>query len=195
MQQHHEDEEVTVEPDKTEAMDENDEADFGNEAQAKLKALRNKLKACEVDKMEHLAGWQRAKADLVNYKKEVAAGFERERTRAAETIITDLLAVVDSFGMAMKGQAWQNVDRNWRMGVEHIHAQLMNVLREHGLETFGKAGDAFDPNIHESVSTASVTDHAQDHMIHEIIQPGFMLHDKLIRPAKVVVAVYNAHTN
>lgn len=194
MQNNHEDEEIVV--DEGAAEDVGDDADFGQAAQEKIKALRKKLKTCEQEKAEQLAGWQRAKADLVNYKREVAADYDRERKRAAEDVVTDLLSVVDSFGMAMKGQAWQNVDANWRTGVEYIHAQLMNVLKDHGLETFGKVGERFDPNIHESVSTSNTEQEDDDHTVHEIIQPGFTLHNKVIRPAKVVVAVYNAdHDN
>jgi molecular chaperone GrpE len=194
MQKYHEDEGGnTVDIETGEESEENVDTAA---AQVKLKALREKLKICEQEKAEHLTGWQRAKADLVNYKREVAADYDRERKRAAEDVVTDLLSVVDSFGMAMKGQAWQNVDANWRTGVEYIHAQLMNVLKDHGLETFGKVGERFDPNIHESVSTSNTEQEDDDHTVHEIIQPGFTLHSKVIRPAKVVVAVYNAdHDN
>lgn len=193
MQKHHDDDnDFDVE---TEMDSGDDEVDFGHEAQAKIQELRKKLKTCEQERTEHLAGWQRAKADLVNYKREVADGYERERVRATENIITDLLAVVDSFGMAMRGQAWQNVDHNWRKGVEYIYAQLMNVLKDHDLEVFGNAGDVFDPNIHESVSTKEVGEKKADHTVYEIVQQGFRLHGHVIRPAKVVVAVYNAHTH
>lgn len=160
-------------------------------AQAKLKTLREKLKACEQEKAEHLTGWQRAKADLVNYKREVATGYERERARATEEIATDLLSVIDSFVMAMRGQAWQSVDPNWRMGVEHIYTQLMNVLKEHGLDAFGKVGEVFDPNTHESVSTTETQKEEDDHTVHEVVQPGFRLHGHVVRPAKVIVSIYN----
>lgn len=176
-----EEEEIVVNTDDTE----------GEETTAtKLASLRKKLQVCEQEKLEYLTGWQRAKADLVNYKREVAEGYKHERANATEDVITDLLSVVESFGMAMKGEAWQNVDKNWRTGVEYIYSQFMNVLKEHGLELYGTIGDVFDPNLHESVSVADAASKEKDHTIHDIIQPGFMLGDKMIRPAKVVVAVY-----
>ena len=93
--------------------------------------------------------------------------------------------------MAMSNKdAWEKVDPAWRTGVEYIHQQLMNVLREHNLESFGVVGDMFDPSLHQAVSEVATEDTAQDHRIASVLQQGYKLGDTILRPARV--SVYTA---
>src|SRR3989344_7392847 len=111
-----------------------EESDGGNPA-ASLKKLREKLKACQKEKDEYLAGWQRAKADLINYKREVETNKGELAKFANENLMRDLLSVLDSFDMAfINKETWESVPEGWRKGVEYIHTQFLTVLRENNLE-------------------------------------------------------------
>jgi molecular chaperone GrpE len=85
-------------------------------------------------------------------------------------------------------EAWEKVDKNWRMGVEYIHQQILKALAEYGvvpIET--KIGDAFDPNIHQPIDNIPADDAVQDHTIASITQTGYKNGKKVLRPARVNV--------
>lgn len=152
-----------------------------------LKALREKLKICEAEKAAHLNGWQRANADLANYKREVREERERARERAAEKILSDLVPILDSFALARESKEWSAVSENWRSGVERIHEKLLSTLREHGLSSFGAVGDVFDPERFEAVGMDSAEDASLEHTVSAVLQSGYTLSGHLLRPAKVKV--------
>ncbi|MDE1874735.1 MAG: nucleotide exchange factor GrpE [Patescibacteria group bacterium] len=138
---------------------------------------------------EYLAGWQRAKADFANAKKRMEDAMAEYRTMANEGLIEELLPVLSSFEMAFSNkEAWEKADRNWRMGVEHIYSQIKSVLANNGLKEIDPIGKPFDHNIHEAVRHEHTDDAAKNGTITEVIEKGYMLGTKLIRPAKVVVA-------
>ena len=152
-----------------------------------VKKLRDRLRKCEAEKKEYLDGWQRTKADLLNVNKDIANKVSRAGSAGKETLASELLPVLDSFDMAFKGEAWNNVDDVWQKGIEYIHTQLLDVLASHGVEQFGKVGDIFDPNIHEATAEKEGTDHAPQ-TITEILQSGYKTKEAIIRPARVIVA-------
>lgn len=151
----------------------------------KEKKLRAELKKAISEKQEYLAGWQRAKADLVNAKKE----FEEQRKRissfANESMANEILPVLDSFDMAFSNkEAWEAIDENWRKGVEYIHTQLVGILKDHGVEEIKTDGEKFDPMSH--ISSESIKD-GESGIIARTIQKGYKTKDGVIRPARVVV--------
>ncbi len=152
-----------------------------------LKKLREKLKVCEAERVAHLDGWQRANADLANYKREVREERERARERAAENILSDLVPVLDSFALARESKEWSVVSEHWRSGVERIHEKLLATLREHGLSSFGAVGDPFDPERFEAVGMDSTQDTSREHTVSAVLQSGYVLNGHLLRPAKVKV--------
>lgn len=149
------------------------------------------LRICERERAEYLNGWQRAKADFANQAK----AFEKERAAMRKFsnlgLLSDLISVVDSFEMAFANkEVWLRVDENWRRGVEHINAQLKGILATYGLVQFGKVGEAFNPNSHDSVEMQEVEDKLQNNIIVDVTQPGYRVDDRIVRPAKVKVGVY-----
>ncbi len=152
------------------------------------KKLREKLKKAVAEKQEYLDGWQRAKAELVNARK----GFDEDKKKyvsfANEGLIAELISVLDSFDMAFANkEAWEKVDANWRMGVEHIHNQFMNILKQNGVELISEAGIPFDNMLHEVSETTETDDAKNDGIIESVIRPGYMLNGRVIRPAHVRV--------
>ncbi len=150
------------------------------------KKLREELKVCRQEKEEYLTGWQRAKADYVNLQKELDISRLNISVIAREKMMRNLMPSLDSFDMAFTNKdAWEKVDKNWRMGVEYIYSQLMSGLSDSGVEKIDKIGVPFDPNLHQSISIVPTEKEEQDHMIESIIQVGYKIGDRVVRPARV----------
>jgi len=153
-----------------------------------LKKLREKLRICEKEKKENLDGWQRMRADFANARKEEETRRGEMIKFAAEGLVEDLLPVLDSFSMAFANkEAWEKVDANWRKGVEYIYAQMYSVLESRGLTEIGKVGEQVDPRLHVTIEELPATAPEQSDTIAEVVQKGYRLHSKVIRPAKVKV--------
>ncbi len=153
---------------------------------AVLKKLREKLRKCEGEKKEYLDGWQRMRADFANARKEDDNRRGEMTKFASEGLVEDLLPVLDSFGMAFANkEAWEKVDANWRNGVEYIHAQILSVLESRGLAPLGMVGEKLDPRNHIATEFVATEDTAKEDTISEVVQKGYRLHSKVIRPAKV----------
>ncbi len=153
-----------------------------------LKKLRADLKQAKKEKEEYLTGWQKERADFANYKK----GEEDRKTMISESmrerILTKFLNVMDSFNMAFANkEAWEKVPEGWRKGVEYIYSQMNNVFEEYNVKEVGKEGEIFDPNIHESVEMIQTEDKEEDHKIAQVIQKGYKLGHRVLRPARVNV--------
>ena len=164
-------------------------ADGEEDLKATLKKLRKDLKQTTLEKQEYLTSWQRERADFMNYRKTEIEHNRKIETMAKEHFAEELLPVLDAYDMAFANkEAWEKVDKNWRMGVEYIHQQLLKVLGEHGIEEIPmKLGDAIDPNLHEAMSTIPTDDTGVDNTIAQIIQKGYKNGDKVFRPARVTV--------
>ncbi len=138
---------------------------------------------------EYLQGWQRAKADFSNAKKRMEESMSEYRKMANEGLIEELLPVLASFEMAFSNkEAWEKADKNWRMGVEHIYSQITGVLEQNGLKAIDPIGQPFDPNLHEAVKYEPTEDAKQANKVISVIEKGYTIGGKLIRPAKVIVA-------
>ncbi len=158
---------------------------------AKIKQLREDLKKVQAEASEHLTALQRSRADYVNLKKENDEIRTTVKQRTTESVIMDFLPVIDSFDMAMGNtDAWNAVDTNWRVGVEYIYNQLKTTLENHNVSAIDSVNIEFDPNLHEPMKTEETDDSEKDHKIVQIIQKGYKMGDKVIRPARVVVWKY-----
>lgn len=178
-----------TEPEQTDATASDDVVILEEETTPEaVKKLREKLKKAVAEKQEYLDGWQRLKADVVNSKKADAEERERFTRFAGEKVLVDILPVMDSFDMAFSNRAaWESAPENWRKGVEYIYAQLFSALENHGVRQINPLGAPFDPREHDSIATIPTTDKAKNDHIAEVIQKGYRLHARVIRPAKVKV--------
>lgn len=159
--------------------------------------LREKLKACESEKQENLNGWQRAKADFVNFKKR-SEEENRELIKFANgRLIEEVIPVLESFEMAFSNKkVWESLSEVWRKGVEYIHNQLLSVLKSNGLEELSPSkGEKFDPNIHIAESSAPTFDKKEDNVIIQTVKKGYGLNGKIIMAPRVVVAEYKEEKN
>lgn len=184
-----EDEKIEANQDQDDVVEFVFNDDGEEDLKATLKKFRADLKACRKEKEEYLAQLQRERADFINYKKEEDSRFKRSIEYNQERFISDLLPVLDSYDMAFSNkEAWEKVDKNWRMGVEYIHQQILKVLAEYGVTPIEvNLGDAFDHNIHEPIENTETADTSKSNTISEITQSGYKVGDRVLRPARVKV--------
>lgn len=163
--------------------------DGEEDLKATLKKLRKDLREVQKEKLEYLTNWQRERADFQNYKKDEAERAKRIVDMAREGFIEDLLPVLDSYDMAFANrEAWEKVDKNWRMGVEYIHQQLIKTLTDQGVaEIAPNIGDGFDATLHQTIESIPTEDVAQDNSIAKVLQKGYKNGERVIRPARVNV--------
>lgn len=156
----------------------------------KLKALREKLKVCEKEKRENLDGWQRARADFLNYKRRIDEDTSRAKDITTARFIETILPLIESFSLAMKGKAWIEADANFKSGFQMIRSQLDQILREYGVATINPQDAPFDPRFHEAIGNADTSDETKHNTVIETIQPGYSIGEIVIRPARVIVGNY-----
>lgn len=137
-----------------------------------IKELQERLLLAEKERDEYLNGWKRAKADLVNFKKETAAAIVELSDVARANFIKNLLPILD----ALEESAKNKIE-----GLENIRVLVMNILRKEGIkEIEAKAGDKFNPELHEALDGKGT-------VIQEVLQKGYLYKGKIIRVARVEV--------
>jgi molecular chaperone GrpE len=169
-----------------------EEQEIGSSLKSKSeKKLRDELAQCQNEKQEYLEGWQRAKADLINFRRDSDEARKKMAQLATEDLIAQLLPVLDSFDMAFRNKtAWEEAPLSWRTGIEYIYSQLLSVLQSHGLVQLNPIGETFDPRLHDSLETVPVQTDADAGKVLDVIQKGYMLYDRMIRAARVRVGEF-----
>jgi molecular chaperone GrpE len=146
-----------------------------------------KTRAAKAD--EHWDRLLRTRADLDNYKKRAA----RERQDAVRfanlSLVEKLIPALDSFDMALAavGNPEGNHLESLKAGIAMVHTQLRSALAEAGLQEVDATRQVFDPNLHEAVSHVESSELPEGHVLQQL-RKGYRLHERLIRPATVVVA-------
>lgn len=148
--------------------------------------LKKKLAECQKEKDEYLKGWQRARADFLNYKKDEAERVKRILKYANEDLVFKILPILDNFEKAEKGTPDNLKDDQYLKGVLQIKVQLQDLLKNQGVKEIEALDKKFDPNFHEVVEEVEV-ENKESGIIIEEIQKGYLIEDKLIRPSKVRV--------
>ena len=172
-------EEVTETPIEATETPENDEQPV-----TEVEALQKQLEEAEATAAENLDGWQRAQAEFVNYKNRVQRDREMEYASMKGDIIKKVLPVLDDMERALanrpEGDSWAN-------GMELIARKFQSILEAEGVKRIEAAGQPFDPNFHEAISSEPNEEVESGHVI-EVVQNGYMSGERVIRPAMVRVA-------
>ena len=163
---------------------------------SKIKSLKEQIKTLKAEKQEYLSGWQAARAELVNTKKRLEEEHQASRAYLNAGLLEDILPVLDSFSMAMDNtEAWEKVDKNWRQGIEYIRAQFEKVLQTYGVTSIEALGAPLDTRRHEPVDEVGTDDESLDGCVAAVLQNGYMLHERVLRPAKVTVYSYQSENS
>jgi molecular chaperone GrpE len=184
-------EENIEKPEESEILEFEFNEDGEEDLKKTLKKIRADLKACKLGKEEYLTGWQKERAEFANYRKEEDNRKAIFSEAMRERILFRFLSVIDSFNMAFANkEAWGKVDENWRKGVEYIYTQMSTIFEEYGVKSVGEEGESFDPNIHQSIDVVETDKKELEHTIARVIQKGYKLGERVIRPASVNVYEY-----
>ena len=155
--------------------------------EAKKDDLEKKFEECEKLKNEYLAGWQRARADFVNYKKEEDLSIKATASFMVTGIIREILSILDSFEI-IEGKIPKNLKDDINVkGILQIKNQILNLLKKERVEVIAvKKGDDFNPSLHEAIE--EVTDeNMESGKIIEEVRKGYVRENRIIVPARVKI--------
>ncbi len=167
------------------AVNEADGEQFSNDPIVVLEAA---LDAAKLQVIEARQDMLRMQADMENLRKRLVREHEKARRRTLERFMSDLLPVRDSLerGLEAAEDKAATVEA-LKQGKQLIMKMLTKVMGDHGLQTIDPAGETFDPEKHEALTMLPSADHDENTII-DVIEKGYQLHERLIRPAKVVVS-------
>jgi molecular chaperone GrpE len=149
-------------------------------------AANNELEAAKAQAAEYLDQWRRTTAEFQNYRKRTERDWLDMRATAGADVITQLLPVLDDFDRAFKAVPEEMQTDSWLEGFRLIERKYRQVLEQAGVTVIEAVGKPFDPNFHES---AAMEESDQPHgTILEEYRKGYMLKDKVLRPAMVKIA-------
>lgn len=184
--QQHKDEEVTEASIENAEMPESKERSNDQEKlNLEIEALMKRLEEAEAKVAEHLDGWQRAQAEFINYKNRMQRDQETMKLLMKGDIIKKFLPVLDDLERALQNRPSDS--GSWIGGIELIHKKLQSILDSEGVKRIEAEGQLFDPSFHEAISHEPAEGVESGHVI-EVVQNGYMLGDRVIRPAMVRVA-------
>ncbi len=139
--------------------------------------------------------WMRLAAEFENYKKRTAREFEALIQSASEDVIRDLLPILDGVARALAHrESGQAETEGYQEGVAMLMEQLPKVLQSRNLKEIETVGQPFDPNVHEALMQMASDTVAAGHVV-DVVENGYTLGDKVLRPAKVVVSQGKAEEN
>lgn len=136
---------------------------------------------------EYLDGWQRARAEFTNYKKRVEREQAQAHQTAAGNILKRYLDISDDLERALRNRPQGEEGAAWAEGIDLIYRKLVSTIESEGVKKIDTEGQFFDPMLHEAISQED-SDHHESGQIIEVVQPGFMLGERVLRPARVRVA-------
>jgi molecular chaperone GrpE len=164
-----------------------DTAEAGAKVLEDLDALRARLQAAEKERDQYLELAQRARADFENYQKRKERDLATERRFAQRPLAEDLLGALDNLERATAAAEKAGEKGPLVQGVAMVHSQLLDVLRRHGVTRMEALGQPFDPNLHQAVMQQPSKDHPPMTVV-LVLEPGYLIHDRVLRPARVAVS-------
>ena len=166
---------------------ENVAEDIESGVDSELMDMQFALGAAEQELAEHREAMLRMQAEMENLRKRLIKDLERSRARSLESIMNDLLPVHDSLERGMETDEKTATVESMKEGKALIIKMLGKVMQDHGLTMIDPAGQAFNPELHQAMTVQPSTD-CEPNTVLEVLQKGFQLHERLIRPAMVVVS-------
>ena len=146
--------------------------------------LEERLEELERERDEYLNDLKRVAADFENYRKRVARDLEGLAARAHERLVKELLPVLDDLERALQAAA-EHEEAKLEEGLRLVHRELVEALAREGLSEVETDGQ-FDPHVHEAL--LSQASEKEDGAVIEVLQKGYRLGDRVLRPARVVVS-------
>ncbi len=153
-----------------------------------LEALRERSAALEQERDEFRGLLQRTRADFENYQKRTQRDLAQERRYWHSGLALDLLPILDNFDRAVAAAKQAGETGPLVQGVAMIQTQVLDVLKRHGITRIEAQDQPFDPNLHQAVMQQPSAEQPPNTVL-QVLEQGFMIHDRVLRPARVVVSV------
>jgi molecular chaperone GrpE len=148
-----------------------------------IEALKQALAEEKAKAEANLAGWQRAQADYINYKRRAEQDKEEISQFANSILILNILPILDDWERALASVPDDQADLSWVEGIRLIERKLRGALEAQGLSPIEAVGQPFDPNLHE----AAMQGKGEEGIVVEELRKGYKFRDRVIRPSRVVV--------
>lgn len=159
-----------------------------NQIEDPLTDLKEKLQLKEQEAQENYDRLLRVSAEFDNYKKRASRDMEEFRKYSNQSLIKEMLSVVDNLELAMNSaNGHKAIDKGLLDGLAMTHREIIKVFEKFNVKPISAKGEPFDPNFHEAVMQEETDEFPANTVINEL-QKGYLIHDRLLRPAMVVVA-------
>jgi molecular chaperone GrpE len=136
---------------------------------------------------EYLDGWQRAQAEFANYKKRVERDRQQVQQNSIANVVRRYLEILDDLERALANQPQDKEGADWADGIDLVYKKWLKALESDDIKPMQAEGEIFDPSFHEAISQEANDDYESGEII-EVIQNGYMIGDRVLRPARVRVA-------
>jgi molecular chaperone GrpE len=157
-------------------------------ATPELEALRARAEAAERERDQYLALVKSTRAELENDLKRARKSFEEEKRYALGPFVLGLLSVVDNLQRATAAAKQAGETGPLVQGVAMVETQLRDLLRRHGVTPIEALGKPFDPSLHQAIMQQPTKDYPPFTVLN-VLEEGYLIHDRVLRPANVIVAV------
>jgi len=144
------------------------------------------VQVARAEAQETFARYQRLAADFENYKRRTRQELGDRTQYANEELLRKLLPILDNLRRALD-HAPEGIDRSWFEGIKLVARQFEDTLRAQGLSSIPAVGERFDPSQHEAIAQEETDEHEEGTIVEEV-QPGYRLHERVLRPTLVKVA-------
>jgi molecular chaperone GrpE len=135
---------------------------------------------------DYLAGWQRARAELENFRRRIETERQAARGQLVEEVTVSLVTLADNFHALTNHVPPELAKHAWTEGVLHVARQMEQLLNELGVTTINAAGALFDPQQHEAIGKEPAK--VPSGTVLEVVQPGYRIGQRVIRPARVKIS-------
>lgn len=164
------------------------EAANGVPSDDQLAALKTEIERLQAESNEYLDGWQRARADFINFKRRTTEENSNSRARIAGDILTHFFTILDDLDLALENRPEEEINEAWIAGIELIRQKLILILQNEGVESIPtEPGSYFDPTLHEAVTYEDDHNYEEGDII-SVLKQGYRLNDRVLRPVQVRVA-------
>ena len=155
--------------------------------QQEIENLKHEVEEAKTKAAEYLDGWQRSRAEFANYKKRIERDQELVNQKAAGNILKRFLEVSDDLDRALTNRPQDDDGAVWANGIDLVYRKLHAILESEGLKVIQTEGQFFDPGLHEAISHEESPAHESGQII-GVVQQGYLLGERVLRPARVRVA-------
>jgi molecular chaperone GrpE len=175
-------EEVLEEIPEIEVIEPDEEAELDRVADLEVRLLE-----ALSERDEYLDGWQRTQADFANYKKRVDRDRQLVQQNAVGIVVLRYLEILDDLERALANQPQDGEGSDWADGIDLVYRKWLKALEADNIKPMEADGQLFDPSLHEAVSHEESDEHESGEII-EVVQTGYLIGDRVLRPARVRVA-------